>query len=532
MEINNANNGNDIPEIKMLGIETISIKYHPRQNLGNLETLVHSINKLGLQEPLIVYPVGEGQYAIIDGQRRLAACRKLRLKTVPCIIKEVDEATAAGLSFVINSERNALSPIEEAKHLKYMQEHYGFTLEELFIKGHGTPSLISQKLQLLDLPGSVQTMITDGMLTPTHGRELRRLHSAGEQEKMARRVVDFGLTAKRTQVKVSNYIAKKNKAAKAPPDRSVPLAEVPGVYWKDSSDMSELPNNSVHLIVSSPPYNIGKEFEEGVPHDVHLNDIQSVLNESARVLTPGGIMALNIGDIMNFRGVKGQNDFKQMQLMGHKYQSMLRKHHIYLTDMIIWVKNTIWKKVPRLMYSEKTEHTTYGMLHHYEPVYIFRKRGEREIPPEDVVLRSRLTKEEWTALIPAVWKITAVHDMSEHPSIYPDELVMRLVKLFSYEDDVVLDPWLGSGTTIKVARELGRTGIGYERDLRYKSLIMRKLGINPDKDDKAPGPMAEFFTNAISEDFDPDTVDIVDQIEIDAVNNVSDDSRGNGLSAP
>ena len=506
-------NGNGIPAVKMLGIGSIITKYHPRKALGSLETLGHSINKLGLQEPPVVYPVGEGQYAIIDGQRRLEVCRKLRIETVPCIIKNVDDATAAGLSYVINTERNALSPIEEAMHLRHMQEHYGFTLDELFVKGHGTPSLIAQKMKLLNLPVSVQKMITGGKLTPAHGSELLRLSTSGEQEKMAKRVVDFGMTAKRTQVKVSKYIAKKNKSQKAPPNRAVPLAEVPGVYFKDSSDMSELPNGSVQFIMSSPPYNIGQEFEEGMPHDVHLHEIQAVLKESARVLAPGCIMALNIGDILNFKGVKGQNDFTQIQLMGHKYQSMMRKHHIYLTDMIIWVKNTIWKKMPQLMYSEKTKHTNYGMLHHYEPVYIFRKQGEREIPPEEVVLRSRLTKEEWAAWTPAVWQITAVKDMSEHPSIYPDELVMRLVKMFSYEGDTVLDPWLGSGTTIKVARDLGRNGIGYERDLRYKSLIMKKLGVAAVEAEKKPGPMAEYFTNAMSGPDDPDTIDIEELIE-------------------
>ena len=499
--------------VEEIPINSITVKYHPRKDLGNLGPLGHSINKLGLQGPLIVFPVGEGQYAIIDGQRRIAACKKLKMETVPCIIKNVDDATAAGLSYVINSERNALSSIEEAMHLRYMQEHYGFTLDELFVKGHGTPSLISQKIKLLKLPDSVQTMITGGVLTPAHGRELLRLSTSGEQEKMAKQVVDLGMTAKRTQVKVSKYIAKKNKSEKAPPDKTIPLTEVPGVYFKDSSGMIELPNDSVQLLVTSPPHNLGKEFEEGVPHDVHLHEIQAVLKESARVLAPGCIMALNVAEIWNFRGVKGQNDFTQVQLMGHKYQSMLRKHHIYLTDVIIWVKNKSWRKIPRLFYSDETVHTTYGMLEHFEPVYIFRKRGEREIPPEDVVLSSRLTKEEWASWIPAVWQIQTVRDMSEHPSIYPDELVMRLVKMFSYEGDTVLDPWLGSGTTVKVARELRRNGIGYERDLRYKSLIMKKLGVKLDEAEEKSGPMVEYFTNAMSKSDDPDTTDIEDFIK-------------------
>jgi DNA modification methylase len=70
--------------------------------------------------------------------------------------------------------------------------------------------------------------------------------------------------------------------------------------------------------------------------------------------------------------------------------------------------------------------------------------------------------------------------MDGHPAMYPEELVYRLVKMFSYESDTVLDPFLGSGTTIKVARELGREAIGYEREIQYKTVIMQKLGLTED----------------------------------------------------
>jgi hypothetical protein len=64
------------------------------------------------------------------------------------------------------------------------------------------------------------------------------------------------------------------------------------------------------------------------------------MDECARVLVPGGIMALNVGDIHNYKGDKGNNDFTQIQLVGHKYQTFLRKHRIYLTDQIVWIKGT------------------------------------------------------------------------------------------------------------------------------------------------------------------------------------------------
>jgi DNA modification methylase len=118
----------------------------------------------------------------------------------------------------------------------------------------------------------------------------------------------------------------------------------------------------------------------------------------------------------------------------------------------------------RKHWSDKTPHTGYRITINYEPVYIFRKLGEREEPSEDIKARSRITKEQWDQWASGVWQINHVHEMKGHPAIYPDELVSRLVQMFSFEGDLVLDPFLGSGTTIKVARELNRQGIGYERE--------------------------------------------------------------------
>ena len=196
------------------------------------------------------------------------------------------------------------------------------------------------------------------------------------------------------------------------------------------------------------------------------------------MLVPGGIIALNVSDIHNFQGVKGNNDFTQVQLVGHKYQGFLRKHQIYLTDLIVWVKSTkAYARDISKAYSEKMPHTAYRIVISHEPIYIFRKKGERETPSEDVVLRSRISKAEWLDYATGVWMINRNHQNDGHPAIYPAELVSRLVKMFSYEGDTVLDPFLGSGTTVKVARELNREAIGYEREPQYKAVIMQKLGI-------------------------------------------------------
>ena len=294
----------------------------------------------------------------------------------------------------------------------------------------------------------------------------------------------------------------KGKKKEAKSVAPVPETDIPGVYIKDARDMSELPDKSVHLVVSSPPYYVGMEFEKGMTYAEHLENVNAVMDECARVLRPGGIMALNLSDIHNFRGVRGNNDFTQFQLVGHKYQGFLRKHQIHLTDLIVWVKSTkAFARQVYYSYSEKTAHRDYRIVISHEPVYIFRKKGEREIPAEDVVLRSRISKAEWSEWASGVWMIDRNRKSDGHPATYPEDLVRRIVRMFSYEGDTVLDPFLGSGTTVKVARELNREAFGYEREPQYKAVIMQKLGIPPGDGQKQPAEsMVKYAAEALAAD--------------------------------
>jgi ParB/RepB/Spo0J family partition protein len=451
---------------------------HPRKNIGDLETLQKSIRKNGLLEPLTVCKSDEDDfYMVIDGTRRLTVLQEFGWKAVPCItVKSMSLREIAHFAYEKNMERRSLSPIEIALHLKNMQEKYGYSLRDLEALDYGSAGMISQKIRLLELPAKVKDMVENGNLTMTHGIELGKLPKAKTQESMAKRAVDFGWTAKRLKTSIDKFLAKGKKPAK---ERvKIPDGEIPGVYFKDSKDMSELPDDSTHLIVTSPPYCVGMEFEKGISYDEHWQNMKEVMAESARVLVPGGIMALNVGDIHNYKGPEGKNEQSQIQLVAHKYQSFLRRHKVYLSDIIVWVKkdHAHSSDVSKLI-TDKTPHTGYRILISHDPVYIFRKAGDREVPSEQAALNSVLTKAEWSRWASGIWTIGKVHKMEGHPAIFPDELVYRLVRMFSYEGDTVLDPFLGSGTTIKVARELGREAFGYERERQYKPVIMEKLGL-------------------------------------------------------
>ncbi len=487
-------NGEVTPDMPVtyIDIKSIITGYHPRKDLGDMEGFLASIKRDGFLSPILVRQEGD-KFVPIDGIRRIKAARELGLSRILAIIKrDVGASEAAHLSYVKNSERTDFNPIEIALHLKAMQEEFDYSLRDLELMGYGSPTNILKKMKVLDLPEWVQRQMQKRKLTVAHGSALTKLRSKKEQMKMANRIIDHDLTAKRAEIQIGRYLAK-GRGGKKRVKVQIPATEIPGVYIKDSRDMSELPDRSSHLIVTSPPYNVGMEYEKGVPFKEHLEMVKDVLKECNRVLVSGGIMAVNVGDNHIFRGPTGKNDQVQTQLMGHIYQSYLRRRGIFLTDTIIWKKSMPWSRRQHIFYSEDTVHTSYRILDNFELVYIFRKTGEREVPPEDIVLKSRLNMEQWKAWTPGVWEIASVKDQTEHPSIYPDELRYRLIKMFSYEGDTVLDPWLGSGTTVKVANELNRKGVGYEKEPQYKPVIMKKLGVESKK------PMAEFFTNTMKE---------------------------------
>lgn len=491
---------------------------HPRKNMGNIDSLVASIRNSGMLELIIVNRDENGKCTIIDGARRLEAARQLGWDEVSCLVLELSPADASIRAYVVNTERESLTPIDEARHIKFMQEEYGYTLRELELKGCGTPASLSQKLKLLTLPESVQEMVGQGKLTSAHGREICRLTSTKEQERMAKQAVDFDLTVTKTKTRISKYIQKGEAKAEIKPVAPVPAGDILGVFMKDSRNMSEIGKETVALVVSSPPYNFGMEFEKGVPFEVHLEETKEVLKEVARVVMPGGTIALNIADIHNFKGGKKPNDPAQIKLMGHWYQSQLGKYGIELIDIIIWEKNLAWRKHPEKSLTENTIHTSYQTMKNFEPVYIFRKRGERELPPEDIIQQSLLHRNEWMAWANSVWKIHSPAEQNDHPSTYPEELCLRLIKMYSYEGDTVLDPWLGSGTSIRVARELNRTGLGYERDQNYKAVIMKKLGVAEPAADGEAGPMVKYLAEIRKENqkFDLTEVSNIDDSTLDS----------------
>lgn len=157
-------------------------RYQPRQRTDEayLAELEHSIRQFGVIEPLVVRPLADGSYEILAGHMRWRAARQAGLTTVPAVIREADDRTAAAIGLVENLLRRELNPIEEGRALRRLREEFGLTQEQLAeLLGLSQPA-ISKALGLLNLEPAVQNLIEDGQLEAGHGKALLGLPRAAQ----------------------------------------------------------------------------------------------------------------------------------------------------------------------------------------------------------------------------------------------------------------------------------------------------------------------------------------------------------------
>src|SRR3989475_12869313 len=266
--------------------------------------------------------------------------------------------------------------------------------------------------------------------------------------------------------------------------------KIPGlrVFFGDLQKMtsSEVADAEVSLIVTSPPYfNAPFDYPDLFPnYEDYLGLIRSFASQSRRVLGRGRICAVVTDDML----VKEGNGSR-----GRKYPLVADTTRIFLEegllyrDKITWVKPAGYTRISR---------RSGVVLQHPYPMYFYPDNIQESIllfqngefayshlkdAPKDVLESSkidtvRLNDEGWNL---SVWNITNVLPMAgrveEGIAAFPEEIPKRLIKLFTMVGETVLDPFAGSGTTLKVARELGRKGVGYEIDLELKKVIRKKL---------------------------------------------------------
>lgn len=253
------------------------------------------------------------------------------------------------------------------------------------------------------------------------------------------------------------------------------------IFFKNSTDMSEIPSSSVNLIVTSPPYWTLKDYENedqiglgSSSYEYYLSELNKVWKECIRVLAPDGKICINV---MPFLLTGKAARFKRREtrlVLGDIERFMDSTKEMYQFGLYIWDK----RKIARFSsFGSYPYPPNIFSTYPYEWITVFSKQGKRPKVAKEIKEKSKLTTKEWQDwAINSIWEMQPASAKREkHPAPFPDEMPKRLIKLHSFYGDTVLDPFLGTGTTAKVALELGRKAIGYELNKEYEPLITKKL---------------------------------------------------------
>ncbi|HVP58318.1 MAG TPA: site-specific DNA-methyltransferase [bacterium] len=249
----------------------------------------------------------------------------------------------------------------------------------------------------------------------------------------------------------------------------------------DSRSMKEVASQAIDLVVTSPPYWHIKDY--GVPGQIgtgqslhgYLKSLYCVWKECHRVLRDGGRLCVNIGDQFARSAIYGRyrvipihaEVIAQCEMMGFDFMGS-----------IIWQKKTTMRTTGGANVMGSYPYPPNGIVElDYEFIHIFKKPGKPKQVSKEIRQASALSKAEWKQFFSGHWHFGGARQI-EHEAMFPDELPRRLIRMFSFIGDTVLDPFLGSGTTAKVALEHGRSAVGYEINERSLQVIRRKLGLD------------------------------------------------------
>ena len=284
------------------------------------------------------------------------------------------------------------------------------------------------------------------------------------------------------------------------------------VYIADSRNMAEIPAERVALIVTSPPYwhikDYGVSNQIGYGQTLHeyLYDLSRVWRECWRVLTPGRRLCINIGDQFARAVIYGQ--YKVIPLHAEIIAQCEQIGFDYL-GAIIWQKKTTMRPSGGAQVMGSFPYPPNGIVElDYEYILLFRKPGKSGVIDPERREASALTRDEWKTYFSGHWQF-AGERQTLHEAMFPEELPRRLIRMFSFVGETVLDPFAGSGTTLKAALTLGRNAIGYEVQPAYIPIIRQKLGIDtliapnvriePRETPLPPVPPPEHYTPSIKD---------------------------------
>jgi DNA modification methylase len=233
------------------------------------------------------------------------------------------------------------------------------------------------------------------------------------------------------------------------------------IFCKSSEHMTELPDCSVHLVVTSPPYNVGKEYDENLTLAEYRSFIRRVFTEVYRVLVPGGRVCLNIANL-------GRSPY--IPLHAYLIQDFLECQYT-MRGEIIWDKRASATSSTAWGSWMSPTNPTLRDIHEY--ILVFSKQGyNRPLQGRDPTI----TRDEFLEFTKSVWHFPAESAKKVgHPAPFPIELPYRCIQLYTAEGEVILDPFMGAGATALAAKKTKRRFVGYEIQKKYCDIAIRRL---------------------------------------------------------
>lgn len=252
------------------------------------------------------------------------------------------------------------------------------------------------------------------------------------------------------------------------------------IFIGDSRNMADIHNESVHLIITSPPYwqlkdyGNGKQIGFNDTYEEYINNLNLVWNECHRVLHKGCRLCINIGD--QFARSVYYGRYKIIPIRTEIIKFCESAGFDYM-GAIIWQKVTTCHTTGGATVMGSFPYPRSGILKlDYEFILIFKKLGNPPKVSKQIKEISKLTQDEWNQYFTGHWNFPG-EKQDKHLAMFPEELPRRLIKMFSFVGDTVLDPFLGSGTTSLATKNLKRNSVGYEINEKFLPIINEKLGL-------------------------------------------------------
>ncbi|MDE0555473.1 MAG: site-specific DNA-methyltransferase [Candidatus Poribacteria bacterium] len=242
-------------------------------------------------------------------------------------------------------------------------------------------------------------------------------------------------------------------------ENPIPKENLSKIFLHSSEDMSELPDNSVHLMITSPPYNVGKEYDEDLTLNEYLSMLKRVWKETYRVLTPGGRVCINVANI-------GRKPY--LPLNAFIVSDMIELGYL-MRGEIIWNKGASAGTSCAWGSWLSASNPVLRDVHEY--ILVFSKSDFKRKKRESTV-----QKEDFMESTKSIWDMPAASAKRVgHPAPFPVELPRRLIELYSFKGDIVLDPFMGSGTTAIAAEKTNRQWVGYDISQEYIEIAYYRL---------------------------------------------------------